>query len=114
MAKEQFRDWTPSGELKVSYKDAHGSDRIWKANQAELLESVQKPLKQKLQDFADSLAFSAHGCVVGAAVTESNPFHASSPITLSYQEYHGASVQHEHVSPCCHGNYEVLQQGVAS
>ena len=40
MAKEQFRDWTPSGELKVSYKDAHGSDRIWKANQAELLESV--------------------------------------------------------------------------
>jgi len=30
-------------------------------------------------------------------------------ITLSYQEYQGASVQHEHVSPCCHGNYEVLQ-----
>jgi len=28
-------------------------------------------------------------------------------ITLSYQEYQGASVQHEHVSPCCHGNYEV-------
>jgi len=46
MVKEQFRDWEPKGELKVNYKDAHGTERTWKANQAELLESVQEIIEE--------------------------------------------------------------------
>ena len=46
MAKEQFRDWTPNGDIKVTYKDAHGNEQTWKANQAELLESIQKIIEE--------------------------------------------------------------------
>lgn len=35
MAKEQFRDWIPKGDLKVNYIDAHGNEQTWKANQTE-------------------------------------------------------------------------------
>jgi hypothetical protein len=46
MVKEQFRDWKPEGELKVSYKDANGNERIWKADQLQLLEKVQKIIEE--------------------------------------------------------------------
>lgn len=25
--REQFRDWTPKGDIKVNYKDAHGEKK---------------------------------------------------------------------------------------
>ncbi len=46
MAKEKFRDWTPKGDIKVNYKDAHGNEQTWKASQADLLENVQKIIEE--------------------------------------------------------------------
>ncbi len=46
MVKEQFRDWEPKGQIKVKYTDAHGGDSVWEADQAELLESVQKIIEE--------------------------------------------------------------------
>ncbi len=46
MVKEKFRDWTPKGDIKVNYKDAHGNEQTWKASQADLLENVQKIIEE--------------------------------------------------------------------
>lgn len=40
MAKEQFREWNPKGNIKVTYKSADGSIKIWEANPTALLSTI--------------------------------------------------------------------------
>ncbi len=40
MATEQFRDWSPKGDIKIKYKDGHGVGQYWTTSQETLLNDI--------------------------------------------------------------------------